>query len=131
MISLSFLTTFAPNPYAIPAIANNKAITTTIEFINGEFKIPWTPASVPRKYPLAGATKPTNPNTVNNVAIPAKRNPRCSDLDIVISFSSTCASPVYFPKRGSTIFSVTIVPIIVIKIVEAIKNHQFAWIPTT
>ena len=40
MTSLSFLTTLAPTPYAIPAMANTKAMIRTIESMNGDFKIP-------------------------------------------------------------------------------------------
>ena len=65
----------------------------TNESINGDFKIPCTPGSVPRNNPFAGPTKAIIPTRITNAAIPANFNPRFSSFVTVIEFSSTVASP--------------------------------------
>lgn len=71
-----------------------------------------------------------NPITIKNItnSIPENFNPLFSFSLIVVNSSLTL--PLYFPNLGSTIFSVTLVPIIVISIVDTIKKYQLSVTPT-
>ena len=61
--------------------------------------------------------------------MPANFKPLFSSLVTFISSSSTFS--LYFPNLGSTIFSVTIVPKIVISNVETIMKYQLPVIATS
>ena len=125
IISLSLFIFPSPIPYPTPASKNTNAIETTIEFINGELNI--SPVSGFLNIPLAGTTKaPINiiPTKANK---PANFNPlfSFSSRGFIASSSPAISSPLYLPNLGSTIFSVTKVPIKVITTVEAIIKYQF------
>ena len=77
---------------------------------------------------MPGTTNNAIPIKNNTKAIPANLNPLfCS---AVKSANVSVTAPLYLPNFGSTINSVTIVPKIVIRNVDAIIKYQLSVIPT-
>ena len=125
---LSLVISLLPIPNATPGIKNTIEIIATIESMKGDFNI--SPVSGFLSAPVFGTTSIAITIANKSNAIPANFNPLFSS-GVISVISSVALLPFYSPSLGSTIFSVTIVPTIVIKIVDAIKKYQFEAIPTS